>query len=91
MHKKLELLLYAFIIKEFSYLSCFTEIVNQVRQVPSPGQESFRPDLELLRDGNVECPEYILSCMQDCWAENPDMRPDFVAIRSRLKKMKEGM
>jgi hypothetical protein len=47
--------------------------------------------LELLRDMDVECPEYILTCMQDCWAENPDMRPDFQAIRSRLKKMKEGM
>jgi len=62
-----------------------------VRQIPSPGQEPFRPDLELLRDMDVECPEYILTCMQDCWAENPDMRPDFQAIRSRLKKMKEGM
>lgn len=67
------------------------EIVNSVRHIPSPGQEPFRPSLELLQDADVECPEYILSCMQDCWADNPDVRPDFAAIRSRLKKMKEGM
>ncbi|KAJ9587022.1 hypothetical protein L9F63_019387, partial [Diploptera punctata] len=66
------------------------EIIEKVRD-PKPGMEPFRPDVEMLRDLNVDCPDYILSCMQDCWAENPDLRPEFAVIRSRLKKMKEGM
>lgn len=52
--------------------------------------ETFRPDVDLLRDPELECDEYVLMCMQDCWAENPDSRPDFISIRSRLKKMKDG-
>lgn len=70
------------------------EIVNRVKRIPPPGQEPFRPDLELLQDVDVECPDYpdyIIGCMKDCWAENPEMRPDFATIRSRLKKMREGM
>lgn len=31
-----------------------------------------------------------MQCIKDCWAEDPDARPDFRSIRSRLKKMKEG-
>jgi class 3 adenylate cyclase len=67
------------------------EIVNLVRQIPEQGQEPFRPNLQLLQEVDEECPDYIISCMQDCWADNPDLRPDFVVIRSHLKKMKEGM
>lgn len=37
------------------------------------------------------CPEYIRSCMEDCWAELPEQRPDFPTIRDRLRKMREGM
>ena len=29
--------------------------------------------------------------MKDCWSESPEQRPDFVAIRNRLKAMKNGM
>lgn len=29
--------------------------------------------------------------MKDCWAENPENRPDMTAIRNRLKTLKNGM
>lgn len=54
------------------------------------GEEPFRPNLELLYDSENVCDEYILQCMKDCWTENPEMRPDFATIRSRLKKLKDG-
>jgi len=52
---------------------------------------AFRPDLEMLRDSEAGCPDYVSSCIEDCWAEDPEQRPDFPTIRSRLKKMKDGM
>ncbi|KAJ1522077.1 hypothetical protein ONE63_002388 [Megalurothrips usitatus] len=64
------------------------EIVDLVRNPPQSGP--FRPDVEILRDSENECPEYVLQCMQDCWSENPEQRPDFPTIRTRLKAMKEG-
>ena len=36
-------------------------------------------------------PEYIVTLMQDCWAEDPDTRPDFATIRNRTKPMRAGM
>ncbi|KAI0211265.1 Receptor-type guanylate cyclase Gyc76C [Lamellibrachia satsuma] len=48
---------------------------------------------ELCRPGTavLECQDYLINCMQDCWAESPEFRPDFPTIRSRLKPMRDGM
>ena len=35
--------------------------------------------------------DFISEVMKDCWSESPEQRPDFVAIRNRLKAMKNGM
>ncbi|KAK6625291.1 Receptor-type guanylate cyclase Gyc76C [Polyplax serrata] len=67
------------------------EIIELVKAYPARGGEPFRPDLDLLRISEVGCPEYVASCIEDCWSEVPEMRPDFSVIRTRLKKMKEGM
>ena len=40
---------------------------------------------------DTELPEYILSLMQECWAEDPEVRPDFTTIRNRIKPMRQGM
>ncbi|XP_044753115.1 receptor-type guanylate cyclase Gyc76C-like isoform X2 [Coccinella septempunctata] len=66
------------------------EIINLVKNFPSEGEEPFRPNTELLLDTEVGCEDDVLQCMRDCWAENPEHRPDFVAIRTRLKKLKDG-
>lgn len=70
--------------------SIFLEIIEQVKYCPMDGEEPFRPDIELLRDSDIGCDDYVLQCMEDCWTENPEYRPDFITIRSRLKRMKDG-
>ena len=37
-----------------------------------------------------ECEECLLNTMQDCWAESPEARPDFKAIRVKLKPLHKG-
>lgn len=71
-------------------LGGFAEIIDLVKHCPANGDETFRPDLECLYDSEMGGEDYVLQCMKDCWAENPDSRPDFVSIRGRLKRMKEG-
>ena len=67
------------------------DIIELVKRKPLPGEEPFRPDLDyLMVDAENRCAEYILQCMKDCWAESPELRPDFHTIRVRLKKMKDG-
>lgn len=56
------------------------EIIDLVRHEPDISEFPFRPDVECLSEtGN--CPDYVLSCIQDCWSENPEARPDFPTIR----------
>jgi guanylate cyclase, other len=65
------------------------EIVRLVQEVPEEGKAPFRPDVEcLLEMDNVS--DYVISCIQDSWSENPELRPDFSTIRNRLKKMRGG-
>lgn len=66
------------------------KIIHDLVKDPVPGEEPFRPDINQLLDSEFGCGDYIIQCMKDCWAENPDLRPDFHTIRSRLKHMKDG-
>lgn len=61
-----------------------------MKRVPADGEEPFRPDVDVLLDSELGCDDYVLQCMTECWAENPELRPDFASIRSRLKRMKDG-
>lgn len=73
--------------------TCFEpkEIVELVKRYPQEGEEPFRPDLSLLAEQKMPCSDdYVLNCIRDCWAESPEMRPDFATIRTRLKKIKDG-
>lgn len=45
----------------------------------------FRPDSNLL-----QCPQYIIDTMRDCWSEKPENRPDLPSIRRRLESMRKG-
>ncbi len=46
----------------------------------------FRPDVK-----ELVCQDFLIMCMRDCWSENPEWRPDFRTIRSRLKNFRQGM
>ncbi|XP_054158024.1 receptor-type guanylate cyclase Gyc76C-like isoform X2 [Oppia nitens] len=61
------------------------QIVSQIKEydrLPEP----FRPDLNL-----VQWQDFVRQTMQDCWTEKIDLRPDFRTIRSRLKKLRQGL
>lgn len=47
----------------------------------------FRPPLDLLENNF----DFVRDCLEDCWAENPDDRPDFKTIRAKLRPMRKGM
>ena len=47
----------------------------------------FRPRLAAL--GTV--PKFVTDCIQDCWAEEVILRPDFKTIRNKLKPLQKGM
>ena len=59
-----------------------SEIVDIIKQ----GDKVLRPDL--LR---VKCEPFVKDCIEDCWYEEPEHRPDFKTIRFRLKHMLQGM
>ncbi|XP_050522533.1 receptor-type guanylate cyclase Gyc76C isoform X2 [Daktulosphaira vitifoliae] len=52
-----------------------------------PGSKPFRPPLDLLENNF----DFVRDCLEDCWAENPDDRPDFKTIRIKLRPMRKGM
>ncbi|KAK2710816.1 receptor-type guanylate cyclase Gyc76C-like [Artemia franciscana] len=60
---------------------------------PDNSAVPFRPSIAacLENDTGFSCPEYVIQCMQDCWAEDPMSRPNFKEIRAKLTPMKEGM
>jgi len=60
------------------------ELIEKVKH-PQDGW-IIRPDTSQLK-----CESFVISCMQDCWHEDPDSRPDFKYIRMRLKPMQKGM
>lgn len=66
------------------------QIIELVRDLPlDEKSQPYRPDTEILMN-NENIPEYVINCITDCWSENPDLRPDFPIIRTRLKRMRDG-
>ncbi|XP_076056765.1 guanylate cyclase 32E-like isoform X2 [Oratosquilla oratoria] len=59
------------------------EIVSKVEKGTEP---PLRPPLDLLK-----APDYVHRCLRECWAEEPEERPDFKFIRVRLKEMHAGL
>lgn len=57
---------------------------------PKDGELPFRPDIGILSKSKTDCADYVINTITDCWVEDPESRPDFKAIRSRLMPMKAG-
>lgn len=61
-----------------------------MKKFPEDGEPPFRPNLNILSESKANCADYVVGTIMDCWAESPELRPDFKMVRSRLKKMKGG-
>ncbi|KAH0955867.1 hypothetical protein HN011_006367 [Eciton burchellii] len=52
-----------------------------------PGAPLFRPPLDQLENTF----DFVRECLLECWAENPELRPDFKSIRNKLRPLRKGM
>ncbi|XP_046736974.1 guanylate cyclase 32E [Diprion similis] len=52
-----------------------------------PGKPPYRPPFDKLENSF----DFVRDCLVECWAENPDDRPDFKVVRNRLRPLKKGM
>ncbi|XP_077490503.1 receptor-type guanylate cyclase Gyc76C-like isoform X2 [Amblyomma americanum] len=58
-------------------------IVDKVKAGMDP---PFRPPVS-----DLQCQDYVLNVITDCWAEKPDARPELSQVQERLKKMRQGL
>ncbi|XP_024220627.1 guanylate cyclase 32E [Bombus impatiens] len=52
-----------------------------------PDTEPFRPPLNQLEN----CFHFVRACLMECWAEDPETRPDFKIVRNKLRPLRKGM
>ncbi|GAB6021265.1 hypothetical protein CHUAL_003879 [Chamberlinius hualienensis] len=61
------------------------DIVMRIKN-PEDGGAYLRPSVN-----GLTCTDTAIRCMQDCWSEEPDNRPDFRTIRNSLKGLSAGL
>ncbi|CAG9783659.1 unnamed protein product [Diatraea saccharalis] len=62
-------------------------VPSLLRRIALSEPTPYRPPLEPL-SGRFDC---VRECCCECWAEDPISRPDFKAIRTRLRPLRKGM
>lgn len=69
------------------------EIVERVAAPPLPGQAPFRPDVRTLEaeQAGHGAADYVVRCVEACWSEDPEQRPDIRLVRVKLKEMQAGL
>ncbi|KAJ8318357.1 hypothetical protein KUTeg_003448 [Tegillarca granosa] len=60
-----------------------TDVIQYVRDGHTP---IFRPDTK-----ELDCEQYLIDCMKECWSEDPDYRPDFNTVYKSLQPMRKGL
>ncbi|XP_022917688.1 guanylate cyclase 32E [Onthophagus taurus] len=60
------------------------EILNRIIHCVSV---PFRPPLEALENSF----DFVRECLKECWKEDPEERPDFKSIRTKLRPLRKGM
>lgn len=80
--------LFCSILNQLKMFMKIADIIERVKRFPMTGEEVFRPNVKDLNTETAE--ECVVNCMKECWTENPEARPEFPSIRSKLKKMKGG-
>ncbi|OTF83669.1 hypothetical protein BLA29_000274 [Euroglyphus maynei] len=82
------LILYEIILRKNPYEEINmsnNEILHRIIN-PKLYGEVFRPRLKKLK-----CSAYIIKCIEECWKEEPEERPDFRFINIRLREMQAGL
>lgn len=65
----------------------FAEIIACVKSGASAlGGMVLRPPIH-----NLAVEGYVLRCLEACWDEDPDLRPDIRFVRVKLKEMQAGL
>ncbi|XP_030840199.1 speract receptor [Strongylocentrotus purpuratus] len=85
----LGIILYEMATRQGPYGKCVLgpkEIVDKVTHPLDPNTP-FRPNVMEVDD----CPNCMLTGMQECWNENPDERPEVKTLTTRLKPLQKGM
>ncbi|XP_011308838.1 guanylate cyclase 32E isoform X2 [Fopius arisanus] len=63
-----------------------THLLTQICN-PIPSLPPLRPPLEHLEN----CFDFVRDCLEECWSEEPELRPDFKTIRNKLRQLRKGM
>ncbi|XP_054712047.1 guanylate cyclase 32E-like isoform X2 [Uloborus diversus] len=61
-------------------------VEERVSNPQNYGDELFRPPSQ-----ELDCPDYIKQCMEECWQEDPESRPDFRFIKVKLRVLHSGL
>lgn len=69
------------------YGNCTLDPKEIIARVRDPKHEMFRPRLAELDT----TPKFVTEVIKECWAQDPEKRPDFKTIRSKLKELQRGM
>jgi Adenylate and Guanylate cyclase catalytic domain/Heme NO binding associated len=67
---------------DISYIDCLKRLKD-----PFDINLPFRPSLQPL-ETSFDC---VRECIRECWSENPELRPDFKSIRTKLRPLRKGM
>ncbi|KAK9890919.1 hypothetical protein WA026_012260 [Henosepilachna vigintioctopunctata] len=60
------------------------EILSRVKTCTDP---PFRPPITALENSF----DFVRDCLNECWHENPEDRPDLKTIRAKLRPLRKGM
>ncbi|XP_070580962.1 guanylate cyclase 32E-like [Ptychodera flava] len=85
------IVLYEIVLRQGPFGNCELSPKSIIDRVitPSDPVRPFRPSVQTLRE--FDAADYFIDTMQECWAEIPEIRPDFKLIRVKLKPMQKGM
>ncbi|KAF5291191.1 hypothetical protein FQA39_LY14433 [Lamprigera yunnana] len=61
-----------------------SEILHHIVQ---DGYQPFRPPLDSLENAV----DAVKECLKECWNVNPEERPDFKSLRTKLRPLRKGM
>ena len=62
-------------------------LLDIILRVKDTNHEVFRPRLAELNT----TPKFVTDVIKECWAQDPEKRPEFKTIRSKLKELQRGM